>query len=91
MKYIGSSVTAVLVFMRLMTSPTLAASPANRLDLTITSEVGVMVAQATLTCEPTDGTRPHAQEACNDLVATKGQIDKIPPKRACFSSHGLSW
>jgi Subtilisin inhibitor-like len=82
-KYIGSLVIAALVSVGFMTSPALAASPVGQLDLTITNGE-IVLAYATLTCEPTGGTHPNAQKACDDLIPVKGQIGAIPPERDVF-------
>ncbi|EME52510.1 SSI family serine proteinase inhibitor [Amycolatopsis decaplanina] len=82
MKSIGSPVIAALVSVGLMTSPASAASPLGSLSLTITlADTGTVVAHATLTCEPTGGTHPHAQAACDDLIPAKGRIEDIPPQK----------
>jgi hypothetical protein len=36
------------------------------------------LAQVTLTCDPTGGTHPDAQNACDDLTAADGDISSIP-------------
>jgi hypothetical protein len=38
-----------------------------------------------LSCEPADGTHPHAQEACQELATVDGDFDalSVDPKRVC--------
>jgi Ricin-type beta-trefoil lectin domain/Subtilisin inhibitor-like len=63
-------------------------TPADSLVLTLTyrwppvgsggTEPQQVVAQVTLTCDPTGGTHPDAQNACDDLTAADGDISSIP-------------
>lgn len=43
--------------------------------------------RVTLTCEPTGGTHPTAQAACDSLIAVNGDFGKLPPVRgvACIT------
>ncbi len=66
-------------------SPAEAAGPVGQFTLTITdASTGMVKSQVTLTCLPTGGTHPHAQPACDDLVAANGQIAWIPPQAGSF-------
>lgn len=44
----------------------------------------VAVTQVTLECEPTGGTHPTAQAACDALIAVNGDFAKLPPVRGVF-------
>ncbi|WP_225847780.1 subtilase-type protease inhibitor [Streptomyces sp. HPF1205] len=40
--------------------------------------------QVTLDCEPTGGTHPTAQAACDALIAVNGDFAKLPPATGVF-------
>jgi hypothetical protein len=83
-------IAAALVSVGLLASPASAASPVGQLTLTLTSATsGGVFGQVTLTCEPTGGTHPHAQAACDDLIPVNGQISRVPPEQgvACAAYY----
>lgn len=62
-------------------SPASAAGAVGQLTLTFTNATtGAVMSQVTLTCEPTGGTHPYAQAACDDLIPVYGRIASIPPE-----------
>lgn len=83
-KSVGAlSIIAALLSAGIAASPAsaLAVGPVGELTLTLTyAGTGTVVSQVTLTCEPTGGTHPHAQAACDDLIPVNGQIANIPPE-----------
>jgi hypothetical protein len=73
-----------------------AATPATTVPLTslvmtkspaFATSAGATARQVTLTCEPTGGTHPTAQAACDALIAVNGEFGKLPPVRgvACIA------
>lgn len=57
-------------------------SPVGDLTLSIYYVNAGTTTQVTLTCEPTGGTHPDAQNACDDLITANGDIYDIPPVSA---------
>jgi hypothetical protein len=64
-----------------LTSLVMTKSPALATSATATAS------RVTLTCEPTGGTHPTAQAACDALIAVNGNFGKLPPVRgvACIA------
>jgi hypothetical protein len=55
-------------------------SPQGSFALSITSAVtGILVAKATLTCNPAGGSHPNPEAACTQLARVSGRIEAIPP------------
>lgn len=75
------SAVAALATAGFTAAPAAADGAVGQLTLTITNATtGAVISQVTLTCEPTGGTHPHAQAACDDLIPVYGQISNIPPE-----------
>ena len=44
--------------------------------------------EATLTCEPTTGTHPNPEAACQALLADPAALEPVPPESACTMIFG---
>ena len=44
--------------------------------------------EATLTCEPTTGTHPNPEAACQALLADPAALEPVPPDSACTMIFG---
>ncbi|MCO5973812.1 SSI family serine proteinase inhibitor [Actinoallomurus soli] len=73
----ATAVAAGSVAVSVTAAPT-ASAAADALTLSLSSPL-IGTRTVTLTCEPTGGTHPAGDAACQDLIAANGDIARIPP------------
>lgn len=79
----GALLAAATLLSTLLAGPAQATTHTNahhswsRLTLTVRSPHGI-AHLARLECQPSGGTHPHADRACNDVAAAGGDFDNLP-------------